>query len=74
MDFGLCKQSSPLLPRIKVWKDNMISKYSSYDCVGGNIYGKRPVSNIGKVTEVFDLGKLLFYYILRIVFVGFICG
>ncbi|CAL4988007.1 unnamed protein product [Urochloa decumbens] len=40
---GPHRQLPSTLPRITVWKNDMIKEYSVLDCVDGHIFGKRPI-------------------------------
>ncbi|CAL4948916.1 unnamed protein product [Urochloa decumbens] len=40
---GPHRQLPSTLPRITVWKKDMIKEYSVLDCVEGHIFGKRPI-------------------------------
>ncbi|CAL4993624.1 unnamed protein product [Urochloa decumbens] len=40
---GPHRQLPSTLPRITVWKKDMIKEYSVLDCVDGHIFGKRPI-------------------------------
>ncbi|CAL4967943.1 unnamed protein product [Urochloa decumbens] len=41
--FGPHGRLPSTLPRISVWKQNMIKEFSKLDCVEGHIFGKRPI-------------------------------
>ncbi|TVU27340.1 hypothetical protein EJB05_29943, partial [Eragrostis curvula] len=45
LDFAHRTLPPPTIPRIKVWKQDMIKVFSDLDCSEGHNYGQRPVKD-----------------------------